>query len=187
MASRAFLALLACFMAALTAYVGKDLREMEFTRSPGADVLVLDLPENRSLIHHPPALHARIPYSDIEAIETRQEVYVSQFMGMMQRPYVLHRKNDQLIFLFEERAIGSQLEVNYFSKLVADIVARAGVPLRDLGMAEGKGGVLGVWARLSWTGPRRLFRKNMRGSSRVGSRSPACSLFRSSSSPSSCG
>ena len=151
-----FLALLACFMAALTAYVGKDLRgkwSLRVVLEP--DALVLDLPENRSLIHHPPALHARIPYSEIEAIETRQEVYVSQFMGMMQRPYVLHRKNDQLIFLFEDRAIGSQLEVNYFSKLVADIVARAGVPLRDLGMAEGKGGVLGVWGshEPDWASP----------------------------------
>lgn len=141
-----FVALVACFQAALTAYVGRDLRGKWGLRVIlERDALILDLPANRSLIHHPPALHARILYSDIQSIETRQEVYVSQAMAMMQRPYVLRRKNGELIFLFEDRAVGSQLEVNYFSRLVADIVARAGVPLRDLGMAEGKGGVLGAW------------------------------------------
>ena len=108
-----FMTLMACFMAALSAYVGRDLRArwgLHVVLEP--DALVLDLPKNRSLIHHPPALHARIPYSDIEAIETRQEVYVSQFMGMMQCPYVLHRKNGELIFLFEDGrgfATGGQL------------------------------------------------------------------------------
>ena len=152
----AFFTLLACFMGALTAYVGKDLHGkwgLRVVLEP--DALVLDLPTGRSLIHDPPELHTRIPYSEIEAIETRQEVYVSQLMGMMQRAYVLHCKNGELIFLFEDRAIGSQLEVNYFSKLVADIVARAHVPLRDLGMAEGKGGVLGVWGthEPDWSSP----------------------------------
>ena len=151
-----FMGLLACFMAALTAYVGKDLRgkwRLHVILEP--DALVLDLPAGRSLIHHPPDLHARIPYSEIAAIETRQEVYVSQLMGIMQRAYVLHRKSGELIFLFEDRAIGSQLEVNYFSKLVAEIVARSGAPLRDLGMAEGKGGVLGVWGthEPDWASP----------------------------------
>ena len=152
----AFFTLLACFMAALTAYVGKDLHGkwgLRVVLEP--DALVLDLPTGRSLIHHPPELHTRIPFNEIEAIETRQEVYVSQLMGMMQRAYVLHRNNGDLIFLFEDRAIGSQLEVNYFSKLVADIVARTHVPLRDLGIAAGKGGVLGVWGthEPDWASP----------------------------------
>lgn len=151
-----FLGLAACFMAALTAYVGKDLRGkwgLRVVLEP--DALVLDLPAGRSLIHHPPPLHARIPYAEIAAIETRHEVYVSQLMGMMQRAYVLHCKNGELIFLFEDRAVGSQLEVDYFSKLVDQIVARSGAPLRDLGMAEGKGGVLGVWGthEPDWASP----------------------------------
>jgi hypothetical protein len=151
-----FIGLTACFMAALTAYVGKDLRGkwgLRVVLEP--DALLLDLPEGRSLIHRPSALHARIPYSAIAAIETRQEVYVSQVMAMMQRAYVLHRKSGELIFLFEDRAVGSQLEVNYFAKLVAEIVARSRAPLRDLGMAEGKGGILGVWGthEPDWAAP----------------------------------
>src|SRR5690349_2798911 len=49
------LALVACFMAALTAYVGRDLRGKWGLRvALEPDTLVLDLPEHRSLIHHPP-------------------------------------------------------------------------------------------------------------------------------------
>ena len=142
----AFMTLLACFMAGLDGYVGKDLRGKWGLRVVlEQDALVLDLPAWRSLIHHPPALHARIRYDEIAAIETRLEAFLSLQMGIMQRAYVLHLKSGQLIFLFEDRAIGTPMETPVFTKLAADIAARAGVPLRDLGMNEGGGGFLGVW------------------------------------------
>jgi hypothetical protein len=150
------LAPVAAFMAGLTDYVLKDLRGKWGLRvALDSDALVLDLPVGRSLIHRPPAQHLHIPYDDIEAIESRLEAYETFGMAMLQRSYVLRRKNGQLIFLFEDRAIGSVLSNPVFAKLVADIVARAGVPLRDLGMAEGKGGFLAVWGAHApdWAAP----------------------------------
>ena len=119
------------------------------------DTLVLDLPVGRSLIHHPPAQHLKIPYGEIEAIESRLEAYGTLGMALLQRAYVLHRKNGQLIFLFEDRAIDTQFGSAMFTKLAADIAARAGAPLRDLGMAEGRGGFLAVWGTHApdWAAP----------------------------------
>jgi hypothetical protein len=110
-----------------------------------ADALVLDLPAGRSLIHRPAAQHAKVPYGDIEAIESRLEAYRTLGLTMLQRSYVLRRKNGPLIFLFEDRAIGTLLRSSIFTKIAADIAARAGAPLRNLGMVEGRGGFLAVW------------------------------------------
>ncbi len=140
--------LMACagFLGALTGYVWRDLRGKWGLRVVlDADVVKLDLPAGRSLIHHPPAQHLVVPYADIEAIDSRLEAYGSLGMEMMQRAYVLHRKGGELIFLFEERALTTTMESSTFADLVGDLAARAGVALRDLGMVEGKGGLLGVW------------------------------------------
>jgi hypothetical protein len=147
---------LAAFMAALTDYVVKDFRGKWGLRvALEPDTLVLDLPVGRSLIHHPPAQHLKIPYGEIEAIESRLEAYGTLGMALLQRAYVLHRKNGQLIFLFEDRAIDTQFGSAMFTKLAADIAARAGAPLRDLGMAEGRGGFLAVWGTHApdWAAP----------------------------------
>ena len=137
---------LAAFMAGLTDYVAKDLRGKWGLRvAMEADALVLDLPVGRSLIHRPTAQHLKIPYGDIEAIESRLEAYATFGMAMLQRAYVLRRKDGQLIFLFEDRAIGTLLRSSIFTKIAADIAARAGAPLRNLGMVEGRGGFLAVW------------------------------------------
>jgi hypothetical protein len=64
---------------------------------------------------------------------------------MMQRAYVLSRKQGDKIFLFEDRALGTPIETSMVAQIAAAIVARAHVPLRDLGMVEGRGGVLAVW------------------------------------------
>lgn len=146
----------ACFIASLTAYAARDLRGKWGLRvAMDADSLVLDLPAGRSLIHKAATQHATIPYADIEAIETRFEAYGSLGMRMMQRAYVLRRKNGELMYLFEDRAIGTPYRSSLFPKLVADIAARADVPVRDLGMIEGGGGVLGVWGTQAadWAAP----------------------------------
>jgi hypothetical protein len=144
------------FVAALTGYAGRDLRGrwgLRVVLQP--DALVLDLPGGRSLIHRPPSQLLTIPYADIAAIETRLEAYRTLGMAMMQRAYVLRRKHGELIFLFEERALATPYASAFFSKLVTDITARANVPLRDLGMVEDKGGVLGVWGTHApdWAAP----------------------------------
>jgi len=146
----------ACLMAALTDYVGRDLRGkwgLRVALQPNA--LVLDLPSGRSLIHRPPAQHLTIPYGEIEAIETRLEGYGTLGMELLQRAYVLRRKSGELIFLFEDRALATGFESHMFSKLAADIAARAHVPIHDLGMVEGRGGALAVWGTHApdWAAP----------------------------------
>ncbi len=151
-----FVAAVACFVAGLTAYAGRDLAGkwgLRIALKPQS--LVLDLPYGRSLIHRPSALHCEVAFADIASIETRLEAYITAGMGMMQRAYVLQRKHGEPIFLFEDRAIGTPYESNQFTGLAAEIAARAGVPLRDLGMAEGDGGVLAVWGTHApdWAAP----------------------------------
>ena len=146
----------ACLMAALTDYVGRDLRGkwgLHVALEP--DALRLDLPSGRSLIHRPPAQHLTIPYDQIEAIETRLEGYGSLGMEIVQRAYVLRRKSGDMIFLFEDRALATGFESRMFSKLAADIAARAHVSVRDLGMVEGRGGALTVWGTHApdWAAP----------------------------------
>jgi hypothetical protein len=146
----------ACLMAALTDYVGRDLRGkwgLRVALQPNG--LALDLPAGRSLIHRPAAQHLTIPYDQIEAIETRLEAYGSLGMEIVQRAYVLRRKSGDLIFLFEDRALATDFESHMFSKLATEIAARAHVPLRDLGMVEGRGGALTVWGTHApdWAAP----------------------------------
>jgi hypothetical protein len=144
------------FMGALTGYCWRDLRGKWHLRVIlDTDAAVLDLPRGRSLIHRPPAQRLTIPYSDIQGIDSRFEAYGSLGMECMQRAYVLHRRNGDLIFLFEERALATRMESTYYADIVTDLAARAGVKLRDLGTVEGKGGLLATWGAHApdWTAP----------------------------------
>jgi hypothetical protein len=145
-----------CLMAALVGYVGRDLAGKWGLRLVlYNNAVALDLPSGRSLINRPPTQHLTVPYADIEAIETRLEAYGSLGMEIMQRAYVLRRKSGGLIFLFEDRALGTGMQSAVFGNIAADLAYRAGVPLRDLGMVEGKGGVLAVWGThgVDWAAP----------------------------------
>jgi hypothetical protein len=156
---------LAAFLAGLTDYLVKDLRGKWGLRvAMEADALVLDLPVGRSLIHRPAAQHLKIPYGDIEAVESRLEAYGTLGMAMLQRAYALRRKNGQLIFLFEDRAVETRFHSATFAKVAADIAARAGVPVRDLGMAEGRGGFLAVWGTQApdWAAPQMPIARQIR-------------------------
>lgn len=147
----ALVAATAVFMACLTGYVLRDLRGKWGLRVElQPDRMVLDLPAGRSLIHRPIAQHLTIPYNEIDAVETRLEAYPSLGMEIMQRAYVLCRKQGDRVFLFEERALGTVFEVAMASKIASAIVERARVPLRDLGMVEGRGGFLSVWGTHTW-------------------------------------
>src|SRR4051812_17357681 len=114
------LAPISIFLGALTGYVARDLRgkwnlRVELDR----DAVKLDLPGGRSLIHRPVAQHVTIPNSDIAGLETRLEAYGNLGTAMIQRSYVLRRKTGELIFLFEDRALGSGMESPMFDKLAA--------------------------------------------------------------------
>jgi hypothetical protein len=146
----------AFLLGALTGYVWRDFRGKWGLRVLlGADAVTLDLPSGRSLIHRVPVQHRVIPYADIDGIETRAEAYSSLGQTMIQRAYVLRRKNGELIFLFEDRAQGSAMEVTMFAEIAAAMAARAGIKLHDIGMVEGHGGLLGVWGAHSvpWSTP----------------------------------
>jgi hypothetical protein len=139
------IAICAAVLVVLTRYVARDLQGKWSLRVVmGADSVEFFLPKNRSLIHAVSGQHLIVPYSEIAAVETRLEAYPSFGMVNMQQPYVLRRKNGETNFLFEERAVGTGLQTPYFSKLIDEIAARAKVEIRDLGMSEGRGGVLGV-------------------------------------------
>ena len=149
-------AAVASFVAGLTGYVLRDLRGKWGLRVELLpDRMVLDLPAGRSLIHRPVAQHLTIPYTDVDAVETRLEAYPSLGMEMMQRAYVLSGKQGDRIFLFEDRALGSPLENPTYSKIAVAITERARVPLRDLGMVEGRGGLLAAWGTSApdWAAP----------------------------------
>ena len=150
------LAGLATFIGALVGYVLRDLLGRWGLRvALYADHVVLDLPASRSLIHRPLAQHVTIPYSDIEAVETRLEAFPSLGMANMQRPFVLNLKREKSIFLFEDRALGTALGTPIYGPIAEKIAQRAHVPLRDLGMVEGGGGFLCVWGTHApdWAAP----------------------------------
>jgi len=151
-----FMTALAVFMGALTGYVWRDLSgKWSYSIRLEPTAAELDLPAGRSLIHRPPGQRLTIPYADIKSIETRLEAYGALGIAMMQRSYVLRRRNDDLIFLFEDRALGTGLENQLFADFASDLAARAGVAVRDLGMVEGKNGVLDVWGTHApdWAAP----------------------------------
>jgi hypothetical protein len=138
-------AICAAIMLILTRYVGRDLQgKWELRVVLRAASVELFLPRNRSLIHATPAQHVTVPYAEIAAIETRLEAYPTFGMVNLQQPYVLRRTTGELLFLFEERAVGTGWQKPYFAGLIGDLAERAKAPIRDLGMSEGKGGVLGV-------------------------------------------
>jgi hypothetical protein len=146
----------ACFLGALTGYVARDFRGRWGLRVVlDTESVRLELPGGRSLIHRPPAQRLEIPYRDIETVETRLEAYTTLGMAILQRVFVLRRKNGNLIFLFEDRAIGTALKVPFCSEIAAAIAGRADVYVKDLGMVEGRGGVLAVWGTHApdWAAP----------------------------------
>ena len=141
-----FMLALVAFMAALTAYVWRDMRgKLGGLIILDNTSLTLRLPAGRSLIHDPPSCREIIPFSDLEAVETRVEFYGAQGMGMMQRVWRLRRRNGAPVFLFEDRALGTALAINSMEPVAVEIAHRAGVPLNDLGAAKGWGGFLGAW------------------------------------------
>lgn len=141
-----FIAAIACFMAALVELVWRDLLGKWGLRvALFADHADFDLPAGRSLIHKPPARRLSTPYGAIDAIETRLEGYPSQGMEILQRAYVLALKSGERIFLFEDRALATGLESAMAPRIVTALAERAHIPLRDLGMVEGRGGILSAW------------------------------------------
>ena len=88
-------------------------------------------------------------------VETRLEAYTSVGMVSMHRSYALKLKTGRLIMLGEDRALNTAMASSILANTVKHIVRRGKLEARDLGMAEGRGGILLVLftAPPSWDAP----------------------------------
>nr|WP_321362493.1 hypothetical protein [uncultured Hyphomonas sp.] len=137
--------ILAAWMYLFTNYVWHDFQAKRAWRieiEPGE--MLLDLPAHRSLMGAGLRDRRFMEISAIDAIETRLEAFRSFGMGNMQRNYALHLKSGEIIVLGEDRALTSGLDDHTMGHMVGVIALKTGLPLRDLGMVEGTGGLLGV-------------------------------------------
>jgi len=150
------LALIAAAMAFLVGYVARDAYAKWTLRAAfGPTSVALRLPAGRSLIHELPAFDGVIEYADMLALETRLEAYRSFGMAAMQRAYGLRLRSGALIILGEDRALGTRMAQLGAQGLADKLAARAGLTIADLGMVEGRGGVLLVAgaAPEAWSAP----------------------------------
>jgi hypothetical protein len=130
----------------LSLYVLRDLRgKLRLRIAMDDGTIRLNLPAERSLIHRVPEQHLTLPLTAIEAVEARYEAYRSQRMVNLQRAFVLVQKSGERIFLFEDRALATVLATSTYEMLAREIAERSGARWRELGMVEGKGGVVGMW------------------------------------------
>lgn len=133
-------------MTALTWLLWRDMRgKRAQSIRLSSTGLALRLPAGRSLIHNPPGCHETILWSDVVAIETRQEAYVSQGLTNLQRVYRLIRRSGEPIFLFEERGLETTIASPPMDALANEIARRAKLKVTDRGMVQGRGGILGAW------------------------------------------
>ena len=147
---------IAALMVGLALYALRDFAgKWRLRIALDVDSATLDLPSGRSLIHRPPTQHLTIAYADIAALETRLEAYGTLGMEIIQRAAVLRRKSGELIFLCEERALATGFASSMFGGIIDDMATRAGVDVKDIGMAEGRGGLLCVWGTHApnWAAP----------------------------------
>ena len=141
-----FMLVLVVLMASLTALVWRDMRgKLGGSIALDESGMTLHLAGGRSLIHEAPSCREFVPYADVAAVETRLESYGAQGLANMQRAYRLTRHRGPPIFLFEERALATMLSNRPLQGIATEIAGRARVPLNDLGMVQGRGGILAAW------------------------------------------
>lgn len=141
----AFLALLVAWILWLARYGWRDARA-KHRLLIGADDegLSLRLPPGRSLAHKAAWCVRRVPWSQVVGIDTRLEAYSTLGMANMQRAFALRLQGGERVLLGEDRALGTQLARTFYGDFVAQVAERFGVKVTDLGMAEGRAGLLGV-------------------------------------------
>jgi hypothetical protein len=140
-----FLGLISGSSLALALHTLRDARAKQgLCLRADSESLELRLPAARSLVRTLGGERRRLAWNELAAIETRLEAYRSLGMANMQRAYVLRLHSGELIFLGEDRALGTNLATDIVAQLVARLRERFPVELIDRGMAEGRGGLLGV-------------------------------------------
>ena len=83
-------------------------------------------------------------YDAIDAVETRLEAYRSVGSVNINRIYALRLKSGELIILGEDRALNTSMESATVTSTVKRILQQGSLDVRDLGMAEGRGGLFAV-------------------------------------------
>jgi hypothetical protein len=139
------LAVLTVWTLVLAEYVWRDCtarRSWVIEFEPGK--LSLNLPAGRALMQRLAREHGDIDISDLATIDTRLEAFRSFGLATIHRSYGLRLRTGQLIVLGEDRALATDLADETVGQIVDLIALKTGLPVRDLGMVEGKGGVLGV-------------------------------------------
>jgi hypothetical protein len=134
-------------MGALSRYVLRDLQgKLQLRIVVDADTIQLDLPAGRSLNRRLAAQQVTLQLTAIEAVEARYEAYRAQGMVALQRAFVLVQKNGVRTFLFVDLGLeGWPGFPPVYEPLTREIAARSEARWCELGMVEGKGGVLAVW------------------------------------------
>jgi hypothetical protein len=134
-------------MGALSRYVLRHLRgKLDLRIVVDADTINLDLPAGRSLNRRLAAEQVMLPLTAIEAVEARYEAYRAQGMVALQRAFVLVQKSGERTFLFVDLGLeGWPGFPPVYEPLTREIARRSGARWRELGMVEGKGGILSVW------------------------------------------
>ncbi len=135
-----------CVMAGLVLYVWRDTRgKVGWRVTLAGDGLDLDLPSGRSLTHRLRPVRAHLGYGEIASVETRLEAYSGRSgLTNMQRGYALRLARGEVIYLGEDRALGSALASSPMAPAAAEIARRCGHDIRDLGMAEGRAGLFSL-------------------------------------------
>ncbi|MEQ8860920.1 MAG: hypothetical protein RIC56_19920 [Pseudomonadales bacterium] len=148
-----FIAALIFFLVQVTGREWRALWGWKIVVEP--DVLNLKLPAARSLTHRPGSFHGRLPVASVVGIDHRLEAYRSLGMANMQRSFTLRLRDGRRILLGEDRGLGSGMATTFIGECASLISERYGLPLRDLGMAEGRGGVLSLVgaAAPAWDAP----------------------------------
>lgn len=139
------LAAVAVFCMGLFFYVRRDMRgKRGWKIEIDEGVLALDLPRERSLIYRLEPVSTHLRFDEIAAVETRLEAYPSLGMANMHRVYALRLNTGDLIILGEDRALNTRLANLTLANTVERIVRDGKFEVRDLGMVEGKMGLLCV-------------------------------------------
>lgn len=137
------LALCASVMAALAVYLARDVYAKWTLRADfGAQGVDLCLPSDRSLVHRPPPFKGTVAYTDITAIDARYEAYRTLGLTGIQCLYALHLKDGRRLILGDDRSIGTGYAQTSIRGLAVELARRAGIEFTELGMVEGKAGIL---------------------------------------------
>jgi hypothetical protein len=138
--------LCALVMVALGFYVWRDMQGKRGGRIILTDRgIELDLKRNRSLAHRSPPFKGEIIWRDIVSLDHRLEAYGAQGLAMMQRSYWLVPRSGAPILLFEDRGIDSPQETEPMTPVFEEIAKRGRIGMVELGMARGRGGIMGAW------------------------------------------